>query len=151
MDNFIIQFNFSLKKKLKWNVAETGHCNLFYCKLFLTFNDESCSRSSWEFNLFQYFDDSVLMPFHCSLTQELKLEAAEVGHCNLFLLICSCSRSSWEFNLFQYFDDSVLMPFHCSLTQELKLEATEVGHCNLFLLICFEHSWINNSYVLYRN
>ena len=84
----IIWFTFSLKKKLKWKAAETGHCNLFQRKSFLTFRDDSCWCSSWEFNLFQYFDVSVLMPFHCSLTYELKLETAGVGHCNLFLWIC---------------------------------------------------------------
>ena len=36
-------------------------------------------------NLFQYFDVSVLMPFPYSLIWELKLETAQLGHCNLSL------------------------------------------------------------------
>ena len=28
-----------IKKKLKWTMAEEGHCNLFWWKLFSTFSD----------------------------------------------------------------------------------------------------------------
>ena len=54
-------------------------------KIIFDIQAESYSCSSGEFNLFQYFGVSVLMPFPHSLIWEMKLDTAKIDHCNLSL------------------------------------------------------------------
>ena len=45
-----------------------GPLQLISVQIIFDIQGESCSCSSREFNLFQYFDVSVLMSLHCSVT-----------------------------------------------------------------------------------